>query len=69
MKEQLAAALSEGQVTKFVEDQEVEAAEEIGQPTLAIGAGFRVELVDQIDAVEEAAMDRASASAEQIARR
>ena len=52
MKEQLAAALSEGQVTKFVEDQEVEAAEEIGQPTLAIGAGFRVELVDQIDAVE-----------------
>ncbi len=55
MKEQLAAGLSEGQVAEFVEDQDVEAAEETGQPTLSFGAGFRVELVEQVDAVEEAA--------------
>jgi len=53
MEEELAAGLGEGQVAEFVEDQEVEAAEEIGQPALAVGAGLGVELVDQIDAVEE----------------
>jgi len=37
MEEELAAGLGEGQVAEFVEDQEVEAAEEIGQPALAVG--------------------------------
>jgi hypothetical protein len=55
MEEELPAGLGEGQVAELVEDQEVEAAEEIGQPALSFGAGFRVKLVDQIDAVEEAA--------------
>ena len=54
MEQQLAAGLSEGQIAEFIEDDEVEAREVIGEPSLAAGAGFGLELVDEIDGGEEA---------------
>ncbi len=35
MEQQLPAGLSEGQIAEFVEDDEVEAREVIGEPSLA----------------------------------
>src|SRR6185436_7763493 len=52
---QLPTGQSERQVTKFVENDEVEAGEIIGEPTLAPGPAFGLEPVDQIDGVEEPA--------------
>ncbi len=53
MEQQLAAGLRKGQVAKFVEDDEVLAAEIIGQTALPSGSAFGLELVDQIDDIEE----------------
>lgn len=55
VEEQLPTGLCEGKVAELVEDQEVEAAEEIGGAALAVGSGFGVELVDQVHDVEEPA--------------
>src|SRR5690606_35846520 len=55
MEQQLPAGVREGEVAELVEDQEVEPAEEIGDTALAVGAGFGVELVDQVDDIEEPA--------------
>ena len=55
MEQQLAAGLSERQVAEFVEDDEVLAAEIVGQAALSSGSAFGLELVDQIDDVEEPA--------------
>lgn len=55
VEEQLAAGLCEGQIAEFVEDDEVHAGEIVGHAALAAGAGFGLELVDEIDDVEEAA--------------
>lgn len=49
------SGLCEGQIAKLVEDDEVHAGEIIGHAALAAGAGFGLELVDEIDDVEEAA--------------
>lgn len=49
------AGLGEGQIAEFVEDDEVHAGEIVGHAALAAGAGFGLELVDEIDDVEEAA--------------
>ncbi len=54
MEQQLPAGLSERQIAEFVEDHEVHAREIIGEPSLAAGAGFGLELVDEIDGGEEA---------------
>jgi hypothetical protein len=54
VEQQLPAGLSEGEIAKFVEDDEVEAREVIGEPSLAAGARFGLELVDEIDGGEEA---------------
>ena len=54
MEQQLPAGLSEGEIAEFVEDDEVEAGEVIGEPSLAAGVGFVLELVDEIDGGEEA---------------
>jgi hypothetical protein len=54
MEQQLPAGLSEGQTAEFVEDDEGEAREVIGEPSLAVGVGFGLELVDEIDGGEEA---------------
>ena len=48
------AGLGEGEIAEFVEDDEVEAGEIIGEPSLATGARFGLELVDEIDGGEEA---------------
>ena len=54
MEQPLPAGLGEGQIVEFVEDDEVEAREVIGEPSLAAGAGFGFKLVDEIDGGEEA---------------
>jgi hypothetical protein len=46
MKEQLAAGLSEGQITEFVENDEVHAREIFGQPPLPAGAGFGLQPIE-----------------------
>ena len=53
MEEQLPAGLREGQVSEFIEDQEVEAAEDVRHAPLTIGTRLGIELVDEIDDVEE----------------
>jgi hypothetical protein len=53
VEEQLAAGLSERQVAELVQDDEVEAAQMIGDAALAAGARSGVELVDEVDDVEE----------------
>ena len=60
MEEQLAAGLGEGQIAEFVEHDEVEAGEIIGDAPLAAGAGFALEPVDEVDDVEEAAAGAAA---------
>jgi len=51
VEQQLPADLGERQVAELVEDDEVETGEEVSQPSLAPGASFRLEAVDQIDGV------------------
>jgi len=53
MEQQLAACLREGQIAKFVENDEVHAGEIIGDASLTPGARFRLQSVDEIDGVEE----------------
>ena len=47
--------MSEGQIAKFVEDDEVHAGQMVGEPALAAGAGLGLEPVDEIDDVVEPA--------------
>ena len=54
MEQQLSAGLGEGQVAEFVEHDEVEAGDMIGDAALAAGAGLGLELIDEVDDVEEA---------------
>jgi hypothetical protein len=49
MEQQLPAGLGEGQIAQFVEDDEVEADEIIGQPSLPAGARLAFQPVDQVD--------------------
>ena len=51
MEEELPAGLCEGQVTEFVEDDEVAPGELVGGAALASGAEFGLEVVDQVDDV------------------
>ena len=55
VEQELAAGLGEGQIAEFVEDQEVEAGQVIGEPPLAAVAGFGLQPIDEIDDVVEAA--------------
>ena len=54
MEEKLATGWSERQVAELVEDDEVHAAEIIGDAALAPGARLGLELVDEIDGGEKA---------------
>src|SRR5690606_28742370 len=54
VEEQLPAGLGEGQVAEFVEHDEVEPGQMIGNAALPPGAGLGLQPVDQIDDVEEA---------------
>lgn len=62
MEQELAAGLSEGQVAEFIEDDEVEAGQLIGEPTLPPVAGLGLQSIDQIHDVVEPAT-RAGADA------
>ena len=55
VEEQLATGLGEGKVAEFVEHDEVEPCEVIGDASLLSGTVFGLEPVDEIDDVEEAA--------------
>ena len=54
MEEQLAARLRKGQITEFIEDNEVQAGEEVGHPPLPASSCLTVEPIDQIDDIIEA---------------
>jgi hypothetical protein len=47
VEEQLTACLGEGQITKLIEDHEVETAATVGEAALVSVVGFAVELIDQ----------------------
>jgi hypothetical protein len=53
MEQELAAGLGEGQITEFVEYDEVHAGQLIGEPTLPCVAGFDLKAIDEIDHVVE----------------
>ena len=55
MEQQLPAGLGERQVAEFVEDDEVETCQMIGQAPLPASPAFGLEPVDQINGVEEPA--------------
>src|SRR5580704_6489420 len=54
MEWQLAAGLGEREIAEFVEDDDVEASEIVGDASLASGSTFGLELIDEIDGGEEA---------------
>ena len=49
VEEQLTTGLGEGQIAEFVENDEVETREVIGDAALTAGAGFGLKPVDEID--------------------
>jgi hypothetical protein len=55
VEEQLPAGLREGKIAEFVEHDEVEPGEVIGDPALLAAAMLGIEAIDEIDDVEEAA--------------
>ena len=50
----MAAGLGEREIAEFVEDDDVEASEIVGDASLASGSTFGLELIDEIDGGEEA---------------
>ena len=55
VEQQLTAGLREGQISEFIQDQEVEPGDQVGSAALSFCAGFSIELVHQIDHIEEPA--------------
>ena len=55
MEQELATSLCEGQIAEFIQDQEVEAGDEIGRASLPFSARLGVQFVHQIDDVKEPA--------------
>ena len=53
VEQELSAGLGEGQITKFIEDDEVHAGQMIGEPSLVPISGLGLEPVDEIDDVVE----------------
>jgi hypothetical protein len=54
MEQQLAAGLRKGQVTEFVEDDEVHPGQMLGEPPLPSVAGLDLQAVDEVDHIVEA---------------
>jgi len=50
VEQELAAGLGEGKVSQFVEDQEVETAEDVRRPALAVGPGLCAEIDERVQA-------------------
>src|SRR5215203_5898051 len=63
MEQELAARLSEWQITEFIENDEVHAGQVIGEPTLPSIAGLGLEPIDEIDHVVEPAAGAGSDTA------
>jgi hypothetical protein len=55
----LAAGLGEREIAEFVEDDDVEASEMVGDASLASGSTFGLELIDEIDGVKKRPRDPA----------
>src|SRR5271168_1764520 len=53
MEQQLPAGLGEREIAEFVEDDEVEAGQVVGDASLSAGSTFGLELIDEIDGGEE----------------
>ncbi len=53
MEQKLAAGLSKGQIAKLIQDQEVEAGDQIGGSALSLRAGFGIQFIHQVDDIEE----------------
>ena len=60
VEEELSAGLGEGQITQFVEDDEVETSHVVGKPSLLAATGLGLKPVHQIDDVVEAAAGAAA---------
>ena len=55
MEQKLAAGLGERQIAEFVEDDEVETGQVVGNPALSAASALGLKAVDEIDDVIEAA--------------
>jgi hypothetical protein len=55
VEQELTAGLSEGQVAKLVEDDEVHARQMVGEPALPAITGFGLKPINEVDHVVEAA--------------
>jgi hypothetical protein len=55
VEEQLAARLGEWQLAAFIEDDEIDAREPIGDTTLAAKLGLGLKLVDQVEGMKKRA--------------
>ena len=53
VEQQLAARLRERQITQLVEDDEVEAREMVGKPTLSAGSALGFKAIDEIDELKK----------------
>lgn len=51
MEEKLAAGLGKGQISEFVQDDEVHPCQMLGEPSLPSAAGLGLEPVDEVDEV------------------
>src|SRR3954453_9947361 len=58
MEQQL--TLGEGQIPQFVQHDEIDAGELVGEPTRPSGPGLGLQAVDQVDEVEEAGTSAAT---------
>jgi hypothetical protein len=54
VEQQLSAGLGERQIAEFIENDEVEAGEIVGDASLATGSALGLELIDEINCGEEA---------------
>ena len=63
MEQKLAAGLGEGQISEFVQDDEVHPGQMLGKPALTSVAGLGLEAVDEVDHIVEAAAGAAADAA------
>ena len=63
VEEKLATGLGEGQISEFVQDDEVHPGQMLGKPALTSVAGLDLEAVDKVDHIEEAATGTGSDAA------
>jgi hypothetical protein len=54
MEQQLPAGLGEREIAEFIENDDVEASEIVGDASLSAGSTFGLKLIDEIDGGEEA---------------